>query len=291
MIKKFVFVLMPFDDSFNDIYQLGIKGACEDLDLYCERVDEQIFEERILDRIYNQINKADIIIADMSNKNPNVFYETGYAHALNKRVMLLTQDADDIPFDLKHFPHIIYSNKITLLKEELTKRISYYINIPTHIAHSSFGVIELYLNGVNVNEKPNVILKEKKLDFLMECGFDFDLVFHNTGNSIFDMHANIALKIPREIAKEVNQYSVVDVPGDFVLYKYNNAPTLYPGEWGKVNIKIDVEHLDDSYNGVKYYPSEILVNTSYGSYNFPIYLELNFNAELRKSTDDDNLPF
>lgn len=98
---------MPFEESFKDIYLLGIKDTCEKAGAYCERVDEQIFKERILDRIFNQIAKADIVIADMTGKNPNVFYEVGYAHAIGKTTVLLTQNSEDIPFDLKHFPHVI----------------------------------------------------------------------------------------------------------------------------------------------------------------------------------------
>jgi len=86
--KPFVFVLMPFDPSFEDIYNLGIKAACHDAGAYCERVDEQIFQDSVLERIYNQISKADIIVADMTGKNPNVFYEAGYAHALGKSTIL-----------------------------------------------------------------------------------------------------------------------------------------------------------------------------------------------------------
>src|SRR5215471_9073888 len=108
MPKPFVFVLMPFDEKFDDIYRFGIKGGAEDAGAYAERVDEQIFVEGMLDRIFNQINKADVIVADMTGKNPNVFYEVGYAHALNKVVLLITQSAEDIPFDLKHRQHIVY---------------------------------------------------------------------------------------------------------------------------------------------------------------------------------------
>lgn len=102
--KPFCFVLMPFEPSFSDVYEIGIKETCTTAGAYCERVDEQIFDGRILDRIYNQISKADFIIADMTGRNANVFYEVGYAHALGKRTILLTQKSDDIPFDLKHFP-------------------------------------------------------------------------------------------------------------------------------------------------------------------------------------------
>ena len=86
--KPFIFVLMPFSDEFDDVYKLGIKPACEKVGAYAERVDEQIFKETILQRIYNQIAKADIIISEMTGRNPNVFYETGYAHALGKNVIL-----------------------------------------------------------------------------------------------------------------------------------------------------------------------------------------------------------
>jgi len=108
--KPFCFVLMPFAEAFTDIYNLGIKETCEQAGAYCERVDEQVYQGNILDRVYNQIAKADFIIADMTGRNANVFYEVGYAHALGKSTILLTQHNDDIPFDLKHFPHVVYNN-------------------------------------------------------------------------------------------------------------------------------------------------------------------------------------
>jgi len=126
--KPFIFILMPFDIEFDDIYKFGIKGAAEDVGAYAERVDEQIFSEGILERIFNQISKADVIIADMTGRNPNVFYEVGYAHALGKIVLLLTQEADDIPFDLKHRPHTVYAGKIETLREELTKKLNWAIS-------------------------------------------------------------------------------------------------------------------------------------------------------------------
>jgi hypothetical protein len=64
--KIFAFVLMPFDKAFDDIYKLGIKETASQLGLLAERVDEQIFREGILERIYRQIEVADLILADMS---------------------------------------------------------------------------------------------------------------------------------------------------------------------------------------------------------------------------------
>ena len=108
---------MPFDEAFEDVYRLGIKSACEEAGVIAERVDEQIYSETILDRIYRQIKVANFVIADMTGKNPNVFYEVGYAHAIGKSCTLLTQSADDIPFDLKQHRHIVYGGSIQRLKK------------------------------------------------------------------------------------------------------------------------------------------------------------------------------
>jgi len=125
--KPFVFVLMPFDKELDDTYKFGIKDAAKDAECYAERLDEQIFEEGMLERIFNQISKADVIVADMTGRNPNVFYEVGYAHALNKIVLLLTQKKEDIPFDLQHRQHIIYAGSIKTLKNELTEKLKWAV--------------------------------------------------------------------------------------------------------------------------------------------------------------------
>jgi nucleoside 2-deoxyribosyltransferase len=122
----FAFVLMPFDAAFDDVYKLGIKETAEKLGIRAERVDEQIFhKENILERIYNQIDAADLIIADLTGRNPNVFYETGYAHAKRKLCLLLTSRADDIPFDLKHHRHLIYGDSIQNLRQALEKDLEW----------------------------------------------------------------------------------------------------------------------------------------------------------------------
>jgi nucleoside 2-deoxyribosyltransferase len=132
----FAFVLMPFDKALDHTYFCGIKSTVEKAGMRAERVDEQIFHrEGILERIYNQIDAADLIIADMTGRNPNVFYEVGYAHAKHKLCILLTKDASDIPFDLKHQRHIVYasiqdltsklSNDLLVVKEEPQARSLY----------------------------------------------------------------------------------------------------------------------------------------------------------------------
>ena len=128
--QPFVFVIMPFDPDWTDHYELGIKPACEAAGATCARVDDQIFLENILERIYAEIERADLVVAEMTNRNPNVFYETGYAHGLAKPVLLLTKTADDIPFDLRQYPHVVYGGSITTLKQKLEERVRWCIDNP-----------------------------------------------------------------------------------------------------------------------------------------------------------------
>lgn len=123
----YVFVLMPFNEAFDDVYELGINAVAKHLGMRCNRVDNIEFNDSILMRIYNEIQRSDIVIADMSGRNPNVFYEVGYAHALQKDVVLLTQQVDDIPFDLKGYNHIVYQGKVTLLRELLETRLKAWL--------------------------------------------------------------------------------------------------------------------------------------------------------------------
>lgn len=152
--KPFVFVLMPFAKEFDDVYQLGIKAACQKAGAYAQRLDEQLFGESMLQRIYNQIGKADVIVADMTDRHPNVFYEVGYAHALGKCVVLLTQKAEDIPFDLKHYRHIVYEN-VTRLLPELEKVVRWAVQQSSEKRRPDPPVaVYLYGNELNAHTIP-----------------------------------------------------------------------------------------------------------------------------------------
>ena len=119
---RYAFVIMPFAEEFTDIYESGIKTVASECDVRTERLDEQIYDNDMLEQIYKEIDRCDFIIADMTARNPNVFYEVGYADAKKKLIILLTQNSSDIPFDLKHRPHVVYDGSIKKLKEELKSR-------------------------------------------------------------------------------------------------------------------------------------------------------------------------
>jgi CheY-like chemotaxis protein len=121
--KKRVFVCMPFDEGFNDLYLFGIKEAATELGLECARADEIQHAGGLIDKTYDLIRSSHILVADMSSRNPNVFYEVGYAHGLGREVILIATNEADIPTDLKKYLHILHGGSISNLKAELKKRI------------------------------------------------------------------------------------------------------------------------------------------------------------------------
>jgi hypothetical protein len=102
------FVLIPFAEKFTPIYEDHIKPTVEKSGLRCERADEIVGTGLITWDIWEKINRARFLIADLTDRNPNVFYELGLAHSLSKDVILLSQSMDFVPFDLKSLRCIEY---------------------------------------------------------------------------------------------------------------------------------------------------------------------------------------
>ncbi|MBI4764965.1 MAG: hypothetical protein HY787_10210 [Deltaproteobacteria bacterium] len=118
-----VFVSMPLGRKSDEKYQLVIKPACHSAGAVCERADELAFAGSILQEIYFRIAKADVVIADISQANPNVWYELGYAHALGKNTLLLAENPQDVPVDLAAH-RIIFSGRGEIgLREELSRAL------------------------------------------------------------------------------------------------------------------------------------------------------------------------
>jgi fructose-1-phosphate kinase PfkB-like protein len=117
-----VFMLMPFSNPFKEIYSKHIKPILLSLDLSSGTAGDIFNNQTIIGDIWEGIKNAQIIIADFTNKNPNVFYEVGLAHSIGKETILITQDLKDIPFDLRHIRIIEYSNTpngLEILKNNL----------------------------------------------------------------------------------------------------------------------------------------------------------------------------
>lgn len=239
---------MPFSSEFTDVYEVGIKAACKDAGAYCERVDEQIFVESIIERVYNQIAKADVIIAEMTGRNPNVFYEAGYAHALNKTVILLTQNAEDIPFDLKHYPHIVYDGKIANLKSQLDARVRWCIENPKSSLSSVDINLEFYINGISLTDSHEVSLwyDPKRRGGIATGGYAHPVYttidIHNAANNIVDSNSfSFALIMPETIYPEAADFSNSRLPDMRYACNLHLMRPLFPDSWSSLKITLYVE--------------------------------------------------
>jgi len=119
---KRVFVVMPFAAEFDDVYILGIREVAERLEFTVDRADDIEHNENILDVVQQQIRDCDAIIADITGKNANVFYEVGYAHSAGTPTVLACRQGEDVPFDLRAINYISYSS-IVDLREKLETRL------------------------------------------------------------------------------------------------------------------------------------------------------------------------
>lgn len=242
--KPFCFVLMPFDKKFNDVYQIGIKESCDIGGAYCERVDEQIFVEAVTERVFNQIAKSDFIIADMSGRNPNVFYEVGYAHALGKRTILLTSNVDDIPFDLKHLPHIIYNNSLVDLREKLTRQIEWLVENPPQNDKEHTVAIRLFYEGKRLSENSsNSFLKgmagniEMNLTIYNTCKHKIDsdsYTFNVITPTRYVVRTFKRVRDSTEIGGELNEVLLPDQ--DKYQYTLMEHPILFPENYVAINL-------------------------------------------------------
>jgi len=124
--KPKAFVVMQFSSPYDEVYSEVIRSVCEAEGLDVLRIDEEAGPGLIIADISRAIRESKIVIADISPANPNVFYEVGYAHALNKPTILLAERETKLPFDVSAFRAIFYDNSIAgkrKLEENLSKNV------------------------------------------------------------------------------------------------------------------------------------------------------------------------
>lgn len=107
--QQLVSVMMPFDAGFANAYA-AIQQAAVNCGLLSRRADEIWEAPGIIQDVVNLIDRARIVVCDCTSRNPNVFYEAGIAHTLGREVILITQSAQDVPFDLRHLRYVLYLN-------------------------------------------------------------------------------------------------------------------------------------------------------------------------------------
>jgi hypothetical protein len=108
--RQRVFVAMPFRPEMDDTYDYGIFRPANDCGYLCERADRELFTDDVVHWIKERIVNADLVIADVTGANPNVYLEIGYAWGLGRRTMLIGRSAEELKFDLKTQRCFVYKS-------------------------------------------------------------------------------------------------------------------------------------------------------------------------------------
>lgn len=109
-------ILMPLEAYWSESLWLHLKETLIELGYHTQKANS-IYSEHSLDQSWTELNENEVILADLTYKHPDVFYKVGLAHALGKKVILLSQHARDLPTDFKRFPFVIYDNSIYGLQD------------------------------------------------------------------------------------------------------------------------------------------------------------------------------
>lgn len=140
------FVVMPFGGAIGGYFHAVYEPAIKKAGLKAVRADADIFGTgKIIDQIWAGINAAKVLVAELTTKNPNVFYELGLAHALDKPVVLVSSNEEDVPFDLRHIRVIYYDVTDPFWGQKLIEKVAE--NIVSALKNPEEAVFKRALNS------------------------------------------------------------------------------------------------------------------------------------------------
>jgi CheY-like chemotaxis protein len=150
--KKTCFVIMPFaktqscdETEWTEIYKNMIKPAIEDSGYSYTCARSEALLGNVIENILDELNRADVVIADLTDRNPNVYYELGVRHALRDATILISQRLDDIPFDLRSHAIQTYNWKTSDGRKEFKKKMREIIGIIEQEPKNSISPVRKYL--------------------------------------------------------------------------------------------------------------------------------------------------
>lgn len=140
------FVMQPFAAPLGDYYEKIYRPAIEKAGLRPVRADAEIFATgKIMDQVWSGINAAKVLVAELTTRNPNVFYELGLAHAMKKPVVLVSAKEEDVPFDLQHIRVIYYDMSDPFWGNKLIEKVAE--NILSAIQNPEEAVFKSSIGG------------------------------------------------------------------------------------------------------------------------------------------------
>ena len=218
---KKVFFIMPFSDDFIDLYEKIKTEFCADF--VFNNAGDLDNQQSIIQDIVEGIYSADIIIADLTGLNPNVFYELGLAHAMNKNVIIITQNISELPFDIKSYRANEYSMKFNkmpdlinklrdLLNRSMTDSTKFGNPVTDYIPN--YKVNNIDDNNFNNNESDSVEFDESGIvdytEDIIENASTMKEELNNIGKELTDLVKNVD-EVSKEVDRVKEQSGNVDI--------------------------------------------------------------------------------
>jgi hypothetical protein len=119
-------VMMPFSAEFTSVWD-ALRAAAAVGGWVCQRADDIWDDSVVINDVVSLIASAKVVICDVTGRNANVFYEAGIAHTLGREVLIITQSAGDVPFDLRHHRYLTYmanSQGLAAMRETVISRLT-----------------------------------------------------------------------------------------------------------------------------------------------------------------------
>jgi hypothetical protein len=206
------FVISPFGDPFDTYFAQVVKPAIEDCALYAIRGDSLYRPTTIVDDIWQGIQTSKLLIAELTDRNPNVFYELGLAHALSKPVILISHAIEDIPFDLRAIRVLLYDKDHpdwgTRLRESLTQAIREVLVNPLTAIPTTFKKPI----RIETPEESETLLRLEAMEAAI-------IRLSESISTPSDNADNLITKKDRELAQSGTRRTLQLKPGDAVHHK------------------------------------------------------------------------
>lgn len=224
MKKLNAFVLMPFAEEFKDVYQFLILEVLDKAGYTVIKADDIKSQSNIMSDIVKGIITSDLIVADLTGSNPNVYYELGIAHALDKKVILITQEINELPFDLRSYRVVGYSvhfAKIAQAKKELFELATeaFKSNLPFGNPVKDFGNINRQSSELSIISNEFMTENIDGEMGLLDHRVNLEDGFEGLSNIIIVMGS----KLTHEVTPEINKTTEKITSNNYTTKQKRNA--------------------------------------------------------------------
>lgn len=160
MRKPKIFIAMPFKKELDNVEAAITEyGHSKEYDVW--RADQERVSVEIFKNILGKIAESDVIIADVTYENPNVFLEIGYSWGIGKEVLLISEDVKNLPFDISGHTVISYEDRTNfkVIKSALSSSIDEAVNKAISSSNLTYEILKIAQKTARAEEKDHIYYK------------------------------------------------------------------------------------------------------------------------------------